>query len=179
VVHGRERVGRRRDRRRVEGARIDPIDAVVAEHEEAVEGVEVLEEERARDVAAEVEAPHDDVSLGRAGDEVGCEMGPGDRARSERAAELLEDQDRLGAAEPHAAPRLVDPQAEDAHLGELAPEAAVEAAALERAQLLEGESRGAEGPHPGGELTLLVGRAEAHVTPPSPDPSGARGSVRR
>ena len=81
------------------------------------------------------------------GDEVGREVGPDQRPGHEPAAQLREHDHRVGAAEPDAARRLALAQREHAHLGELAPERAVEALLLELAQRLDRHAPVAERAH--------------------------------
>ena len=96
---------------------------------------------------------------------------------------LFEDQHRLGGPQADATAGLGLAQTEDAHLGQLAPEASVEAALLlELAQLIDRHAPLAEGADALLQRLLVRVHPEVHGLPfPAPlnDPWEGRGCVRR
>ena len=89
-------------------------------------------------------------------------MAPDQRARHQPPAQLGEDQHRLGHAEREAAARLGQAQLEHAHLGQVAPERAVEPARRQLAQLVERDPSLAEGADPGAQRFLILVDPEIH-----------------
>ena len=157
-----------------EGRRVDLPDAVVVDHQHHVDGVGELEH-GGRVVA--LEAGHDDLAGAGPGDEAGGQVAPHQRARDQAATQLGEGEHGVGPPQAHAALGLGEPQGEHAHLGQLAPQGAVDAAAaLEVAHGLDREPALAERAHALGEGDLVVGELEVHLVT---GPWGGRGSARR
>jgi hypothetical protein len=167
---GREHAEVRERRQRVEGhrhrlgakrARVRAPDALAPQHQQRVEVGRVLDQTRPGVVEA-VESTHHDLASRRARDQLRRQGRPDQRPRRQRPPELLEDQHGVGHPEPRAPLRLGAPQAEHAEPGELAPERAVEAAALELAQPLAPEPRRTEAANALGQGELLGGELEVH-----------------
>jgi hypothetical protein len=142
--------------------RVDAVDAVISQHEQRVELVEVLDEHGVVAGPQLLDPAHDRLARGCALHEVGGEMGPRERARHEPAPELREHDHRIGAAEPHAARGLALAQREHAHLGELAPERAVEALLLQLAQRVDRDAPVAERADAGAQRLLIFAELKIH-----------------
>ena len=113
-----------RDRRRVELARIEALDAVGVEHEQRVERVEMLDQRSGRRRSSAVDAADDRLARRRRRRTRPAARwvqtsGPGTSA----PAELLEDEHRVGVPRPTPPSLLRQAQREDAELGELAARA--------------------------------------------------------
>ena len=151
-------VGARRD-----AVRIDAVDAVAAQHEQRVELLEVLDEQRARAASqlrrcrrppprrrprpARGRLPGGSTPAARARG-----SGPAPRTRAPRRRCRGRRRRGLGLA-----------QREHAHLGELAPERAVEALLLELAQRLDRDAPVAERPDARAQRLLIVAELEVHA----------------
>ena len=111
-----------------------------------------------------VESADHHLAARRAGHQVGREVAPDQRSRHQAPAQLREDEHRLRHAEADAAAGLGQAQAEDAHLGEVAPERAVEAAcAGELAERVERDPPFAEGADPVAQRLLIVVDSKVHA----------------
>jgi hypothetical protein len=157
---------------RGEGARVQAVDPVRAQHDERVEVCQVLDHDRGPVRDAEVDPADDRLAALGSPDAIGEQVCPGERPRHQPATQLGEDQHGVGEAEADASLRLGQPQAEHAHLGELAPERPIEGVLLfELAQRLDGNPPLAEGTDAVAQRLLVFGELEVHQR-------GSRGSRR-
>ena len=124
----------------------------------------MLDDDRCRVTAAEVQSTDDGLTAGSAINESGGEVAPHEWAGNETPTQLFEDEDGVGIAQPDSGLLFRQTQRENAHVGEFTPEGAIDALRLfQIGKTLVGNLAVAEAPNAIAQRLLVLSRLKIHV----------------